>query len=75
VTTLRKKGIAAECDIVERSLKAQMKYADKISAKFTLMLGDNEIERGMANIKNMADSSQTEIALDALDAYLAEYIG
>ena len=75
VTALRKKGIAAECDIVERSLKAQMKYADKISAKFTLMLGDNEIERGMANIKNMQDSSQTEIALDALDEYLAEYIG
>ena len=75
VTALRKKGIAAECDIVERSLKAQMKYADKIAAKFTLMLGDNEIERGMANIKNMADSSQTEIALDSLDEYLADYIG
>ena len=48
VTALRQKGITAECDIVERSLKAQMKYADKIAAKFTLMLGENEIEAGKA---------------------------
>ncbi len=68
---LRKRGIFAECDIVGRSLKAQMKYADKISAKYTIMLGDNELECGRANIKNMSDSSQSEIAISSLDEFLA----
>ena len=70
VSALRKKGVYADCDIVGRSLKAQMKYADKIGAKFTLMLGDSEIESGKANIKNMEDSSQTEITLDEIEAFL-----
>ena len=70
VSALRKKGVYADCDIVGRSLKAQMKYADKIGAKFTLMLGDSEIESGKANIKNMKDSTQTEITLDEIEAFL-----
>lgn len=70
VSALRKKGVYADCDIVGRSLKAQMKYADKIGAKFTLMLGDSEIESGKANVKNMEDSSQTEITLDEIEAFL-----
>lgn len=74
VTALRKAGIAADCDIVGRSLKAQMKYADKIAAAYTLMLGDNEIAEGKAKIKNMSDSTQEEIALDALAAYLADKV-
>ena len=60
---LRRTGFAAESDIVGRSLKAQMKYADKKKARFTLIVGDNEIESGKAIIKNMSDSSQSEVAL------------
>ena len=52
---LRKKGIYAECDIVSRSLKAQMKYADKIGAQYALVVGDNELETGEATLKNMRD--------------------
>ena len=63
VSDLRKNGICAECDIVGRSLKAQMKYADKIGARYTLILGDSELESGRAQLKNMSDSTQTEIAL------------
>ena len=70
VSALRKKGLAVDCDIVGRSLKAQMKYADKIGAKYTLMLGDSEIEAGKANIKCMADSTQTEITLDGIEEFL-----
>ncbi|MBQ9117119.1 MAG: histidine--tRNA ligase [Clostridia bacterium] len=62
---LRDKGIPTETDIVGRSLKAQMKYANKISAKYVLILGDNEVESGSAQLRNMADSSQTEIKLCA----------
>ena len=72
VASLRRQGITAECDIVGRSLKAQMKYADKIGATYTLMLGDSEIESGKANVKHMKDSTQTEIALDELEAFLKD---
>ena len=62
---LRSEGKYVECDIVGRSLKAQMKYANKIGAEYTLIIGDSEIDAGKAQLKNMADSSQTEVLLDS----------
>lgn len=62
---LRKEGKIAECDTVGRSLKAQMKYANKIGAAYTLIIGDSEIEAGRAPLRNMLDSSQTEVDLDS----------
>ena len=41
-----------------------MKYANKISAKFVMVLGDNEIESGIAKLKNMTTGEQTDIKLD-----------
>jgi histidyl-tRNA synthetase len=64
VSRLRSNGVYAECDISARSLKAQMKYADKIGARYTLILGDSELESGKAQLKNMAQSSQEEIQID-----------
>ena len=64
VNELRASGVYAECDISARSLKAQMKYADKIGAKYTLILGDSELENGKAQLKNMAESSQEEIEIN-----------
>lgn len=61
---LRRLGAFAECDLVGRSLKSQMKYADKIHAAYTLILGDNEIDSGRANLRNMADGTQTEVDID-----------
>lgn len=63
---LRDAGINADCDIMGRSLKAQMKYADKTGARFVLILGDSEIESGKAIVKEMATSEQTEVSLDAI---------
>ncbi len=65
---LRSLGIYAECDIIGRSLKAQMKYADKTGTEFTLILGDSEIESGKAQLKNMSNSSQTTVDLNDTDA-------
>lgn len=62
----RAEGFAVECDIVGRSLKAQMKYADKIGARFTMVLGDNELDTGKARLKNMATGEQREIDLSEL---------
>ena len=60
---VRTTSLNAECDLVGRSLKAQMKYADKLGAKFSLVLGDSELEEQKAKVKNMATGEQKEISL------------
>ena len=62
---LRQEGIYAECDVVGRSLKAQMKYANKLNAAYTLILGESEVESGRAQLRNMQDGTQTEVDLDS----------
>ncbi len=64
VTRLREGGVAAEMDTVGRGLKAQMKYADKIGARYTVVVGDNELESGTAQLKDMETGESSEIALD-----------
>lgn len=61
---LRNEGLAAQFDTVSRGLKAQMKYADKLGALYTVVLGDNELETRKAQLKNMKDGTITEISLD-----------
>ncbi|MBE6656041.1 MAG: histidine--tRNA ligase [Ruminococcaceae bacterium] len=60
---LRRNGFFVECDLVGRSLKAQMKYANKLGADYTLILGDSEIKSGKAFLRDMKNSEQTEIEL------------
>ena len=48
-----------------RGLKAQMKYADRIDAKYTIVIGSNELEQGQANVKKMETGEQTPCKLDA----------
>ena len=64
VEKLRSEGEIAECDIVGRSLKAQMKYANKLGAEYTLIIGDSEIEAGKAQLRNMQTGEQREVSLD-----------
>lgn len=71
---LRDEGYKVQTDICGRGLKAQMKYADKIGAKFTLVLGDNEVESGKAVLKNMSNSAEKEIALAEIVEELGEEI-
>ncbi|MBQ6826106.1 MAG: histidine--tRNA ligase [Clostridia bacterium] len=71
---LRKEGYKVETDICSRGLKAQMKYANKIGAKFTLVLGDSEVESGKAKLKNMASGEEREIKLSELVEELGEEI-
>jgi histidyl-tRNA synthetase len=53
-----------EYDLMGRGLKAQMKYADKLGAVFSMVIGDNEIETGDIKIKNMKTGEQHELSLD-----------
>lgn len=62
---LRKNGVRAQQDLCGRSLKAQMKYADKLGAAFSTVIGENEICEKKAVLKNMKNGEQTEISLDA----------
>ena len=67
---LRDKGIYTEKDYLNRSLKAQMKSADRMNAQFVIIIGDDELNKGVAVVRTMADSTQEEVALDALVAYI-----
>lgn len=72
VYQLRKIGIGAECDKLERSLKAQMKYANKLGCAYLVIIGDDEAQSGKAMIKNMALGESVEIELDSQK--IADYI-
>ena len=73
---VRNSSLIAEGDIVGRGLKAQMKYADKIGAKFSMVIGDNELAANKAVIKNMADGTKHEVPLDDgfYDAFFALHV-
>lgn len=62
---LRSSGLWVEYDTVGRSLKAQMKYSDKLGAAFTMVLGENELNENKAKLKNMKTGEETEIMLDS----------
>ena len=68
---VRSASLYAECDVVGRGLRAQMKYADKIGAKFSVVIGDNEIDENKAKLKNMQSGEQKEISLG--EDFLTEF--
>ena len=71
---LRADGFKVETDICGRGLKAQMKYANKIGAKYSLVLGDTEIGENSASLKNMADGEAFTVKLDTLSDELFKII-
>ena len=62
-SALRNEGFFVEYDLIGRGLKAQMKYADKIGARFVIVLGSDELDSGKARLKNMRSGEQTDIDL------------
>ncbi len=68
---LREAGVYAVCDVAGRSLKAQMKNADRSGAAFSLVLGEDEVNTGVAQLKNMKTGEKTEIKLDDISALAA----
>ena len=66
---LRRNGVFAELDHMERSVKAQFKYADKIGAKFVAVIGGNELAEGAMNVKNMATGESERVALEDAVVY------
>lgn len=70
LTELRKNGFKASMDFAGRSIKAQMKQANKSNAKIAVILGENELKSNSAVVKNMQDSTQESVSLDDLFAVL-----
>lgn len=68
--TLRSDGFNIQTDICDRGIKAQMKYADKIGALYTMVLGEEELQTNKAKLKNMQTGVETEICLDNLSESL-----
>ena len=64
VYDLQDRDVNAVYDINLRSLKAQLKYADKLGARYSLVLGDDEVDQQKAKLKNMADGSETVVDID-----------
>ena len=66
---LRGEGASCEVDLMDRSLKAQFKYADKIGARFVVVIGESELKEGAAEVKEMKTSSSARVKFDELAQY------
>jgi len=74
INQLHLEGIRAELDYEGRSLKSQMRRADKLKARYVLIMGEEELKKGRAVLRNMVDKSQEEIPLKDLLTTLKEKI-
>jgi len=71
---LREAGISAEMDYSDKSLKSQMKRADKLNSSFTLILGDEEIEKNSVKLRDMNSKKQEILPLDKLPETLLNFL-
>ncbi len=63
---LRRNGIKCQIDDLQRNFKGQFKYADRLGAKYAVVIGDNELETGVATLKDMEKGEQSEAKFDDL---------
>lgn len=70
VHSLRNNNIKCDKDYAGRSLKAQMKYANKLGARYVTVIGEDEINNNRIKVKNMAEGMEDEIQLDSLTEYI-----
>lgn len=64
LNSLRQQGLSAAMDFAGRSMKAQMKQANKLGAKYSVILGEDEIADGVAMLRSMEDSSQAKVPMN-----------
>ncbi|MEG0641238.1 MAG: histidine--tRNA ligase [Clostridium sp.] len=71
---LRLEGISCERDLLRRSIKAQMKYANKLNSKYVIVIGENELKENKVSLKNMETSEVTDINLDNIKQIMKDRI-
>ena len=64
---LRRKGFKIAMDPMGRNMKGQFKYADRLSARYTIVIGDDEIAKGVVSVKEMESGEQKEVAFDEIE--------
>ncbi|MCS7285839.1 MAG: histidine--tRNA ligase [Anaerolineae bacterium] len=69
---LRRFGIAATHALGDRSLKAQLRRADKAGVLYTVIIGEEELARGNVSVRNMSDGTQREVRIEELNQWLEE---
>ncbi|MFN4111918.1 MAG: His/Gly/Thr/Pro-type tRNA ligase C-terminal domain-containing protein, partial [Ignavibacteria bacterium] len=70
IRELRNNNLSCEFDLLDRSLKAQMREANRLNAKFALILGEDEFQKNSIVVKNLSTGEQEEVFLDNLLDYL-----
>ncbi|RKD34643.1 histidine--tRNA ligase [Thermohalobacter berrensis] len=63
---LRQNGISADKDFLDRSVRAQFKFSNKINAKYTVVIGDDELDKGVVTLRNMETGKEEEIKINDL---------
>ena len=66
VSQLRQNNVSAEMDYLDRKVKAQMKSADRLNAKFSVVIGDNELESGKISLKYLANGNQQQLTFEEI---------
>ena len=74
LTCLQRRGIPVEMEYTGKSLKAQLRRADKIKARRVLIIGEDELQRGVSQLRYMDESRQEEVELDSLESLLSKEI-
>jgi histidyl-tRNA synthetase len=74
LTRLQREGVLVEMEYTGKSLKAQLRRADKLKTRRVLILGEDELARGVAQLRNMDESSQEEVDLNGLESRLLREI-
>ena len=72
---LRAKGLSVDYDIMDRGFKPQLKYANKTGVKYLVILGEDEIAKGTASVKDMQSGEQVEVAFSELEKYFSDKYG
>ena len=69
INDLRRNGIKVDKDYLNRKIKGQMKQADRLNAKYTVVIGDQELENNEIGVKNMISGESENVQLDELVNY------
>ena len=67
---MREAGFKAECDHLNRSMKAQFKYADKLGCRYVAVLGEDELKKGVVKLRDMKNGTEAEIKSEDIVKHL-----
>lgn len=71
---MRRAGVSADADTMERGLKAQMKQADRLQARLVMIIGPDELERGEATVRDLDRSEQWNVPIKQATPRVKDYL-